>query len=243
MRFKVVSLAALCCAILAAQPQVGPVPPQPPAPTDGPTELIITYRCPPPHRAAFRQFMTENGILRFEHWKQDGMLKEYRFLFNWYVDVDSWDAMVVLSFSSYAQVARWKLVEHASPGGLIRDALEMAWPLNTTPADLITRGESDQPWNSANSVFVAVPYDAPAPSNFRDFANTTLTPQLKAWMRDGSLVSYRVYSNRYAGGKRWQGMLLLEYHDMDAFGHAHTLPKDSRVTERESVAADAVISH
>ncbi len=155
MRFKVVSLAALCCAILAAQPQVGPVPPQPPAPTDGPTELIITYRCPPPHRAAFRQFISENGILRFEHWKQDGMLKEYRFLFNWYVDVDSWDAMVVLSFSSYAQVARWKLVEHASPGGLIRDALEMAWPLNTTPADLIMQGESDQPWNSANSVFVA----------------------------------------------------------------------------------------
>jgi hypothetical protein len=242
MRFKVVSLAASFCAILAAQ-QVGPTPPPPPAPADGPTELIITYRCPPPHRAAFRQFITENGILRFEHWKQDGMLKEYRFLLNWYVDVDSWDAMVVLSFSSYAQVARWKLVEHASPGGLIRDALEMAWPLNTTPADVVMQGASDQPWNSANSVFIAVPYDAPAPANFRDFANATLAPQLKAWIRDGSLVSYRAYANRYPGGKRWQGMLLLEYHDMDAFGHAHALPKDSRATERESVTADAVIAH
>ncbi len=187
--------------------------------------------------------MTENGIQRFEHWRQDGMLKEYRFLFNWYVDVDSWDAMAVLTFTSYAQVARWKLVEHASPGGLIRDALEMAWPLNTTPADLVVQGASDQPWNSANSVFMAVPYDAPTPANFRDFANATLAPQLKTWLRDGSLVSYRVYANRYPGGKRWQGMVMLEYRDMESYAHARPLMKDTRATEREAVAADAVIAH
>src|SRR5271170_568174 len=125
---------------------------------DGPTELIITYRCPPPRRVGFRQFITENGIQRFEHWKQDGLLKDYRFLFNWYVDVDSWDAMAVLSFTSYAQVARWKEIEHTSPGGLIRDVLEMAWPLNTTSADLMWHGVAEEPRNPASSVYFVVPY-------------------------------------------------------------------------------------
>src|SRR5271167_332740 len=87
----------LAAALLQAQ--------QPGDATGGPTRLLITYRCPPPRRAAFRQYMAEYGIQRFEHWKQDGVLSEYRFLFNWYVDVDAWDAMAVLSFPTYAQVA------------------------------------------------------------------------------------------------------------------------------------------
>jgi hypothetical protein len=219
---------------------------------DGPAELIITYRCPPPRRAAFRQFITESGIRRFEQWKQDGVLKDYRFLFNWYVDVDTWDAMAVLSFTSYAQVARWKEIEHASPGGLIRDALELAWPLNTTSADLMSYGVAEEPGHvdsrgadfgrgaPAASVYWVIPYDAANAGLFRDFVNGNLLTQVKAWMHDG-LASYRIYSNRYPGGKRWQGLLVLEFKDMDAFSHAKSLPKDARATERESVMADAVV--
>jgi hypothetical protein len=227
---------ALFCGLAPAQS------PPPAAPQDGPTELIITYRCPPPRRAAFRQFITENGIQRFEHWKQDGLLKDYRFLLNWYVDVDSWDAMAVLSFSSYAQVARWKQVEHTSPGGLIRDALEMAWPLNTSSADLAWHGAAEQPAIPANSVYVVIPYDASTPADFHDSANQTLIPQLKAWLREG-LASYSIYQNRYPGGKRWQGLVVLEYTDMSAFAHARSLTKPKLATERDSVVADPVIAH
>ena len=225
-----------------ARAQSGPVAsqPVPPSQLDGPTELIITYRCPPPRRAAFRQFVTESGIRRFEQWKQDGVLKDYRFLTNWYVDVDTWDAMAVLSFTSYAQVARWKEIERVSPGGLIRDALELAWPLNTTSADLIGHGEAQEPWNSATSVFWVIPYDASNAGAFRDFMNGNLLAQVKGWMHEG-LVSYSIHSNRYPGGKRWQGLLVLEYRDMDAFSHAKSLPKDPRAAERESVMADAVV--
>jgi hypothetical protein len=226
----------LAITLLAQQPQ--PIP----APADGPTELIITYRCPPPRRAAFRQFMTETGIQRFEHWKQDGLLKDYRFLINWHVDVDQWDAMAVLSFTSYAQVARWKDIERASPGGLIRDALELAWPLNSSPADLAFRSPPPpDPQSPANSVYFVVPYDAPNPSAFREFANGNLTPQLKTWLREG-LASYSVYANRYPGGKKWQGLLVLEYKDMDSFSRARTLPKDARATERDSTIADALVA-
>jgi hypothetical protein len=219
---------------------------------DGPTELIITYRCPPPRRAAFRQFLTESGIRRFEQWKQDGILKDYRFLANWYVDVDTWDAMATLSFTSYAQVARWKEIERVSPGGLIRDALELAWPLNTTSADLLSYGVAEAPGHEngrgadfgrsapGTSVYWVIPYDAANAGAFRDFVDGNLLTQVKGWMHDG-LASYRIYSNRYPGGKRWQGLVVLEFRDMEAFSHAKSLLKDVRATERESVMADAVV--
>src|SRR5579871_5536771 len=68
---------------------------------------------------------------------------DYRFLFNWYIDVDTWDAMAVLSFPDFAAAVRWKDIEKGSPGGLPRDALEMAWPLNSYSADLLTREVAD----------------------------------------------------------------------------------------------------
>jgi hypothetical protein len=146
----------------------------------------------------------------------------------------------VLSFTSYAQVARWKEIERVSPGGLIRDALELAWPLNTTSADLIWHGAAEEPRNPAASVYWVIPYDAGNAGMFRDFANANLLPQVKAWMHDG-LASYSIYSNRYPGGKRWQGLVVLEFKDMEAFSHAKSLPKDPRGGERESAMADAVV--
>lgn len=230
-------LRILCsvCAVLSTALAQAPAQ----APSDGPTELIITYRCPPPRRAAFHEFMVENGIQRFEHWKQDGLLKDYRFLFSSFVDVDGWDAMALLSFSSYAQVARWKVIEHASPGGLIRDALDMAWPLNTTPADLAFHGEAAAPADPAGNVYFTVAFDGDA---FRQNAGGALVQQLNNWLADG-VASYRIYTNRYPGGKHWQGLLVLEYRDLDAFAHAKPLVKTQGVVSREPVIADAILSH
>jgi hypothetical protein len=239
MRFRTFFSAFLFAGVLFAQSS-GPQQPTPP-PADGPTELVITYRCPPPRRAAFRQYMLEGGLQRFEHWKQDGLLKDYRFLINWYVDVDQWDAMALLSFTSYAQVARWKEVEHVSPGGLIRDALELAWPLNTTPADLTWHAASPDPANPKNSVFFVVPYDAASSAAFRDFVNGNLAQQIKGSV-GSALAGYSIYTNRYPGGKKWQALLVLEYKDMDSFSRANSLPKDPRATERDSIVADS-LSH
>src|SRR6185437_9651502 len=151
-------LAALTLSGASAQAVYGPIIPDArvnpePQPQSGPTELIITYRCPPPRRAAFREYMNEVGIGRFERWKQDGILKDYKFLFNWYIDVDTWDAMAVLSFPSYAEAGRWKEIEHANPGGLSRDALEIAWPLNTYSADLVWQSSPTQGDDHSHSVY------------------------------------------------------------------------------------------
>ena len=244
---------SLAASLLQAQPPVDA--------TGGPTRLVITYRCPPPRRAGFRQYMNEYGIQRFERWKQDGVLSEYRFLFNWYVDVDAWDAMVVLSFSSYAQVARWKQVEHSSPGGLIRDALDMAWPLNSYPADLVSSGAAEAEHDAAHSVFFVIPYDNSPASDFPEFANSYLVPQAKASLREGILAGYHMYASRYPGGKRWQGLLVLEYNDLDSFGRREEVnakiraqlrndpawkaaeSKQKTNPEREPILAEALLPH
>jgi hypothetical protein len=197
----------------------------------GPTQLIVTYRCPPPRRAAFRQYMTEYGIQRFDRWKQDGTLKDYKFLFNWYIDVDTWDAMAILNFPTYAAVAKWKDIEKTSPGGLSRDALDMAWPLTSYSSDLVAHEGSDIPVEPVRSVFFILSYDG---QTWRDAA----VAQAKAFLKDGSISSYSAYGNRYTGGKRWRGMLLLEFKDMDAF--ARFKGSSSPSGEREPVIADSI---
>jgi hypothetical protein len=42
----------------------------------------------------------------------EGMLQNYRLLFNRYVDSDNPDAIALLMFSSYFDVERWKKIEH-----------------------------------------------------------------------------------------------------------------------------------
>lgn len=224
--------ALLFCAaipLLCAQPA--------PEPSSGPLQLIITYRCPPPRRAAFRQFMLQNGIQRFEHWKQDGLLRDYRFLFNWYADVDSWEAMAVLSFPSYDRMARWKEIEHTSPGGLSRDALELALPVTTTAADIVSEGAGEGPFNHADGVYFVVAVDD---DNFMGYASGNLVPQLNALLRQGAVSSFQIFSNRYPGGKRWRFLVLLEYSSLDAFGHR---PKAAYPGAREPIVADAIFGH
>ena len=189
--------------------------PQTPGP---PVHLILTYRCPPPQRAAFRLFLNENGMRRFEHWKQDGVLQDYRVLFNWYVDADTWDAMAVLSFPSYDQVAKWHEIERVSPGGLPRDALEFAWPFNSYPADDAWSETAEPAADPTKLVYFSTAYEYSNLAEFRNFANSYLIPQYKGWMREGVLAGYDLYLTRYAQGKKWQALVLLRYRDVEAFG-------------------------
>src|SRR5258706_4068967 len=74
----------------------------------GPKHLIITYHCPPATRAAFREFMTREGMRNFATWKGQGVLKDYHVLFNWFVDADAWDMLSILSLGQYGDVDKWR---------------------------------------------------------------------------------------------------------------------------------------
>lgn len=234
----------------------------PQEPQTSPLHLIVTYRCPPPRRAAFRLFLTETGMQRFERWKQDGVLQSYRVLFNWYVDADTWDGMAVLSFPNYAQVARWREIERINPGGLTRDALELAWPFNSYPADDAWSESAEPPVDPQKIVYFSIAYEYASLAEFRDFASEYLIPQRKGWMREGVLAGYDLYLARYASGKKWQALLLLQYRDLDAFARrdeaiakvraqllrdpawkAIDERKQKPGIEKEIAIADAVLAH
>jgi len=231
-------VAAWAAGIAAGQELPQPSPSAPPQ--ISPAQLIITYRCPPPRRAAFRQYLREFGLARFEQWKQDGVFKDYRLLFNWYVDADTWDAMAILNFPASGQMARWKEIEKTNPGGLARDALDLAWPLNTYSTDLVTSGASDQPQDAARSVYFIAAYEG---GDFQSFANTYLVPQAKGSIKDGILTSYSVYQNRYPAEKRWQGLIVLEYKDAESFARRPKPPplRSPSITARVPVIADAML--
>ena len=192
----------------------------------GPRTLVITYRCDPDKRPAFRERIQKEGVARFEQWKRQGMLKEYRLLFNWYVDQATWDLMSELTFPSYKEVAKWREIERTMPGGLTKEELVLAKPLNTYSFDLRwhdVRDGSPDP-NAANHVYYVIPYvyDPTPLEVYMGYADKYVIPQIERWIKAGVLSGYRIYIIRYPTFRPWQVLFLLEYKDADAWGHRET---------------------
>ena len=57
--------------------------------------------------------MLTSGVRQFRHWKEAGILADYHVLFSRYVDTDGWDMMSLLTFSSYAGLEKWELMQVA----------------------------------------------------------------------------------------------------------------------------------
>jgi hypothetical protein len=207
-------IAIVCAALLlpatslrAAQEQSGPV------------TLIITYRCAAANRPSFRNSIVTVDKARFEKWKTDGTLQDYSLLFNWYVDENTWDMMAVLTFHTYADVARWREIERSSPGGLSHESLRLGAPTNTYSADLAWHGIApDAKTHSSKSVFFVIPYDVINIGEYKPYVSGYVIPQLEGWMREGVLASYNLHLNRYHAGRPWESLLILEYKDMESFG-------------------------
>lgn len=186
----------------------------------GPKSLIITYRCVPAKRPALRQYMQKEGVRRFEQWKQDGVLADYRILFNRYNDADTYDMMAVLNFKSYTDVRKWGEIEAASPGGLTEDALGFITPVNTYTMDVIWHASAPSLPPRGKAVFFLIPYDyyPHRVDEYIKYANVYVIPQLKGWLEKNNISSYSIYVNRYATSRAWKVLFVLEYPDSEAFG-------------------------
>ena len=112
---------------------------------NGPMSLAITYRCEPKHRTNLRQHMLAAGVKNFERWKAQGILQDYKILFNSYLDSDTFDMMALLTFAKYSDVDRWREVEKTMPGGLSGQALEFVTSAVTTPVDALRHSASPKP--------------------------------------------------------------------------------------------------
>jgi hypothetical protein len=183
----------------------------------GPLALIITYQASPANRAALRQELSSAGVRQFQRWKQDGVLASYTLLFGRYADSANPDAAALLSFPNYAALQRWKMIEQHNPAGLSSKALALIRAIQTVPADLV-RGKQDQP-ASADSVFMVIPYQTmiPAP-DYLKYADGYVVPQFEGWIKEGVLARYAIYADRYAAGRPWSTMVILEYKNDAALG-------------------------
>jgi hypothetical protein len=188
----------------------------------GPRTLVISYRCPPAKRAAFREQMLNAGLPRFEKWKTEGFLEKYRLLFNSYVDEDTWDLLAVLTFHEYKDVDRWRKIERSMPGGLATLELSLAAPLSTNSMDLVLQEALPTPElaNPAESVFFVIPYvySPTTTEDYTKYLNGYVIPQTKGWLKEGVLSSYEIYLNRYPASQPWQALFVLQYKDWVAFG-------------------------
>ena len=188
---------------------------------DGPRTLFITYRCEPANRVAFREQMAGTGVRRFENWKKQGVLEDYRLLFNWYVDADSWDMLAVLTFPKYADVDRWREIEKTMPGGMTAEDLKLTSPHVTYSSDLTWSGVSSTTKSDPKkSVFFIIPYVyyPNTLESYMKYIDALVIPQTKGWLKEGQVASYAIYMNRYPTGRPWQVVFVLEFRDRAAFG-------------------------
>ncbi|NVN11135.1 hypothetical protein [Nguyenibacter vanlangensis] len=185
---------------------------------DGPTTLAIFYRAKPADRPAFRRYLLDRELDRLAAWKKGGVLKNYQILYNPYVDSETWDAATLLEFPSYAQVGQWQAIEQTAPGGLDAAGLALARPVQTYSLDLRwTEGSGDP----NRGIYYIINYTVGNDENWKkwdvSFKGYGL-PQMHGWIRDKALISYRMYTNRYDSGDRWDELLLLQYRDLAALG-------------------------
>jgi len=203
----------------------------------GPREILITYRCQPADRPAFREYLERDEIAMLEQLKRDGALKRYKVLFNPIV-TETFDAMIVLDFATYASTDSWLAIERKTPGGLTPAGLKLAKPLQTYLADLQWEEGNDPP-GGTKPVFYVIPYSYNSLDQYKAYIDAYLIPQVRGWMKEGVLNRYSLYLNRYPVGDPWDSLFIYEYRDRESFGKR----EETIAKVRDSLKNDPVWKH
>ena len=187
--------------------------------TTGPRAIVIAYRCEPARRAALRERLVDSGVARFEGWKQAGILKDYHVLFNSYLDSETYDLLVLLTFGKYADVAKWREIERTMPGGLTNEDLKLVTSAVTYSVDGVREGSSKTRSKAGGGVFFVIPYDyLIATDDYVKYLDGYVIPQVDGWIAENVLANYSIYISRYSTSRPWGSLFVLEYRDSDAFG-------------------------
>ena len=183
----------------------------------GPTALVIQYRCFPNQRLQLRSFMHDQGVRQLAQWKSNALIADYRVLFSRYVDTDTWDMMLILSFRDYDSVAKWRLIEHRSAAALPESALAWTTAVNTYPADLLRSKATDS--TPKQPVYMVIPYAVSAGTpEYLQYFDGYVAPQCDGWMKEGILGRAELYMQRYTASRPWDSLLILQYNDDESLG-------------------------
>ena len=224
----IIGAAVLGAAPAQAQPAASA--PAATAPATGPKVLAITYRAEPGNRPAFRRYLAGPMTQRLRALKARGAIADYKIFFSSYVQPNVWDAMLLVRFDKFADVAGWNTIERDSPGGLDAEGLALGKPDMTVPADLewTARDPAER-----DRVYYILPYEYHNAAEYRQYIPGYLIPQLKGWMADGSLAGYDILMNRYPVGPSWDSLLILKYRDLESFGRRQDVLESTRVGLRK----------
>ena len=205
--------------------------------TGGPQTLLIAYRCNPDQRVTLRQLMLKGGVARFESWKERGVLKDYRILFNDYIDSETYDMLSLLTFADYATLAKWHEIEKSSPGGLSPEVLKLITSAITYPLDVARSGASKTAAVRGKSIYFIIPYDyVVSTDEYVQYLDTYVVPQVEGWIKENVLANYTMYIGRYATGRAWSSLFVLEYRDLEAFGKREATVQKVRARLRHDPA-------
>ncbi len=206
----------------------------------GPCELLVSYRCKPANRPAFRTYLVEKALPRLEAYKRAGHLASFQVLFC-PLPNQTWDALLILSFARYADTQFWKDIERTQPGGLDAAGLQLAQPDRSYSADLAWQAEAADPGPEAKRVIYAIPYTYNVLSTYKDYVEGYVVPQVKGWMAEGVLSRYRFYLNRFPVGDPdpWDALFIYDYRDIDSFGRREEVLQKVRQT----LKSDPVWTH
>jgi DNA-binding Lrp family transcriptional regulator len=186
----------------------------------GPQHILITYRSEAAQRPAFRTYLAHTEDRMLAKLQAQGVLKGYQILFNPFATTGTWDAMVILDFTSFAATQRWQEIERTMPAGLDKAGLKLAKPYRTYSCDLFREGASDMPGDASKHVMYVIPYSYNAADQYKSYVDGYVIPQVKGWIKEGVLSRYRIYMNRYQVGEPepWDSLFIYDYRDLDSFG-------------------------
>ncbi len=207
--------------------------------TGGPKELLISYRCEAENRPAFRAWLAGEMSLFLGRLVDQGTLVEWQILFNPFTSTGTWDAMLVMSFKTYAETQAWKIIERTRPGGLSQAALKLGQPIQTYCCDLPWHGVAQEPGPVGPRVAYCIPYEYNAAGAYSSYVDAYVVPQVEGWIKEGIISRYRLYLNRFNVGPPWDSYFIYEYRDMDAFGRR----EEVLLKVREPLKADPTWAH
>lgn len=216
---------AIAAAMLGAAAAMGSSPAVAQINGDGPASLVIAYKSPAKDRAAFRNYWAHEGVAQFARWRSEGVFSDSRILFSSYAGAE-YDALVILDFAHYADLAKWHAIEHDNPGGLTADGLRYGSPAYTGVGDVIAHGAEKQ---QAAPIYLIAFYDLTADAGaYQAYVKGYVEPQMAGWMKAGAVARYDMYLNENAAGAAWQSMLVLDYNGLDGLARRETLKSSVR---------------
>lgn len=187
---------------------------------DAPIYVVTSYRCRPDLRVAFREYMSTTGVQRFEQWKRQGVMEDYKILFNCFVDEAVWDMTVLLRFEDYVASDKWYSLTDTMPGGLDSTGLAFGHPFSTVVADLGWHGTSTTATaDPAEAIYFVIPYEYTEKELYVKYFDAYVAPQFAGWLKSGFMTGFDVLVNHHATGDIWDVLFVLEYKDVESFAH------------------------